>query len=129
MTRRDNAHVRPDHHIISNVDPPKVVHGTILVDKYIPPNANILAAGRIEWWNQRKIVIHLAANQIAEHCPNLRLIVERQTVEMCDNRHRPLDACHHRRRFRGSSENYFYTVLIPHILIFAGLQLSVPFDP
>jgi hypothetical protein len=39
MARRDDAHVRSDHHIVLDVEAAKVVEGAILIDEDIAPDA------------------------------------------------------------------------------------------
>lgn len=55
MARCHDTHVRPDHHIIGNVDPARIVHGAILLYEYIAPDADILAAGTVKRRDQRKL--------------------------------------------------------------------------
>jgi hypothetical protein len=39
MARRDDAHVRPDHHIVRDVEPAKVIESAVLVYEDIMPDA------------------------------------------------------------------------------------------
>jgi hypothetical protein len=41
MARRDDTHVRPDHHIVGNVEPAKVVERAILIYEDIAPESDI----------------------------------------------------------------------------------------
>src|SRR5579859_2896399 len=52
MARRDDADVRPDHHIVGNVESAKVVESAILIDEDIAPDTDIDPAGCVERWYQ-----------------------------------------------------------------------------
>jgi hypothetical protein len=41
MARRDDAHVRPDHHIVGNIEAAKVIESAILIDENIAPDTDI----------------------------------------------------------------------------------------
>src|SRR5947209_7018744 len=102
MAGCDDADVRPDHHIVGNVESAEVIESTILIYEYIAADADIDAAGRIEWRYQKEAVVDLLADEIAEQGPDFVSVVEGQTVESRGNRHRPLDVRQHGRRFRRS---------------------------
>jgi hypothetical protein len=48
MARREDAHVRPDHHIVCNVEPSKVIESAVLIYEDIMPNADFVPAGGIK---------------------------------------------------------------------------------
>lgn len=50
MTRRDDAYVSSNHHIVRDVA--KVIESAVLIDEDIMPHAHFVAAGSIEWWDQ-----------------------------------------------------------------------------
>ena len=117
MTRRDDTHVRPDHHIISDIESAKIIESAILIYEDIAPDSNIESTDRVEGWNQQEAVVHLLADEIAEHGPDFIRVVIRQTVEPRSDRHRSLDVCRHGRRFRRSPVNYPGAIFSRHSLL------------
>ena len=81
MARGDDAHIRPDHHIIGDVEAAKVIERAVLIDEDIAPDADFVAAGGIEWRNQQKAFVDLLADELAEQRPDFVGIVVRQSVE------------------------------------------------
>ena len=94
---RDNADVRPDHHIVCDVEAAKVIESAILIDEDIMPDADFVPAGSIKWWNQQEAVVNLFTDKFAEQGPNFVRIVERQTINGGGDRHRSFDVCQHGR--------------------------------
>ena len=41
--------VTPDHHIVGNIEPAKVIKGAVLIDENIAPDTDIGPAGCVEW--------------------------------------------------------------------------------
>ena len=91
------THVRPDHHIVSDVEAAKVIESAVLIDKDILPNANFVSASRIKRRNQQKALVDLFPDQFAEQGPHFLRIIECQTVQSGGDRHRSLDVCQHGR--------------------------------
>src|SRR6185312_13449223 len=114
MARRDDAHVRSDHHIVGNVESAKVIEGAVLIYEDVAPDTDIEAAGGVEGWYQHKAVIHLLADEIAEQGPNFIRIVEGQAVESGGDCHRSFDVYQHGRGFRRSPGNYPRAIIIRH---------------
>src|SRR5258708_4628387 len=52
MARRDDAHVRPDHHMVRDVESPKVIESAVLIYEDIMPDADFVPAGSVEWRDQ-----------------------------------------------------------------------------
>src|ERR1700694_3315106 len=52
MASRDDAHVRPDHHIVGNVEPAKIIKSAVLIYENIAPATDVAPAGCVEWWDQ-----------------------------------------------------------------------------
>ena len=52
MARRDEAHVRPDHHIVCDVEAAKVIKRAVLIDEDIVPDADFVPTGSIKWRDQ-----------------------------------------------------------------------------
>lgn len=48
MARCDDAHVRPDHHIVCDVEAAKVIESAVLIDEDITPDADFVATGGIK---------------------------------------------------------------------------------
>jgi hypothetical protein len=48
MARRDDAHVRPDHDIVRDVEPIKVIESAVLIDENITPDTDFVPTGCIE---------------------------------------------------------------------------------
>jgi hypothetical protein len=48
MARRDDAHVRPDHHIVCDVEAAKVIESAVLIYEDIMPDADFGPAGSIK---------------------------------------------------------------------------------
>jgi hypothetical protein len=91
MAGRDDAHVRPDHHIVGNVEPAKVRESAVPIYEDITPDTDINLAGCVERWYQHNAVAALLADEIAEQGPDFIRIVECQPVESGGDRHRPFD--------------------------------------
>ena len=123
MTRRDQAHVRPDHHIVRDVEAAEVIERAVLIDEDIAPDADFVPAGGIERRDQQKAFVDLFADELAEQGPNFVSIVERQTVQRGGDRHRPFDVCQHGRGFRRPPVNDPGAVF--RHSMFPGLQLRV----
>lgn len=66
MARRDDVHVWPDHHVIPNIDPRKVIDRAVLIYEYPSTDMNFLAAGRVEGRNEAEMLIDVSAGQLAE---------------------------------------------------------------
>ena len=66
MARRDEVHVRSDHHVIGNAKPAEIIESAVLIDEDIAPDAGIKTPGCIKGWYQYKLVVHLFADEIAE---------------------------------------------------------------
>jgi hypothetical protein len=52
MARRDDAHVRPDHHIVGNVETAKIIKSAVLIYENIAPDTDVDPTGCVEWWDQ-----------------------------------------------------------------------------
>jgi hypothetical protein len=52
MARRDDAQVRPDHHIVSDVESAKVIEGSVLIYEDIMPDTDFVPADSLEWRDQ-----------------------------------------------------------------------------
>src|ERR1700676_3879719 len=52
MAGRDDAHVRPDHHILGNVEPAKIIKSAVLIYENIAPDTDVAPAGCVDWWDQ-----------------------------------------------------------------------------
>ena len=126
MARRDQAHIRPDHHIVCDVEPAEVVERAVLIDEDITPDADFVAAGGIERRDQQKAVVDFFADEFAEQGADFVRIVEGQTIESGGDRHRPFDVRQHGRRFRRSAVDYSGAGLVRHSLFSLG-SLSVRF--
>jgi hypothetical protein len=59
MARRDDAHVRPDHHIVCDVETAKVIECAVLIDEDIAPDAEA------EWTESTVLRPSLAATSPA----------------------------------------------------------------
>ena len=81
MARRDDAHIRPDHHIVANVESAKVIESAVLIYEDIAPDADFVSTGSKKWRDQQKALVHLFTDQFAEQGPNFVRIVERQAVQ------------------------------------------------
>jgi hypothetical protein len=58
MARRDDAHVRPDHHIVCDVEAAKVIESAVLIYEDITPDADFGPAGSIKRRDQYLGVWH-----------------------------------------------------------------------
>jgi hypothetical protein len=76
MTRRDDAHVRPNHHIVRDVQPAKVIESTVLIYEDIMSDADFVPTGSIEWRDQQKALVYLFTDEFAEQGPNFVRIGE-----------------------------------------------------
>jgi hypothetical protein len=47
MARRDDAHARPDHHIVRDVEAAKVIESAVQIYEDIMPDANFVPTGSI----------------------------------------------------------------------------------
>ncbi len=74
MAARDDAHIRPDHHVVGNVESAKVIESAVLIYEDITPDANFVPVGGIERGNQQEALIHLLADELAEQGPNFARI-------------------------------------------------------
>ena len=81
MARRDDAHVRTDHHIVCDVEPAKVIEGAVLIDEDIMPDADLVPTGSVKRRDQQKTLVYLFTDKFAEQGPNFVRIVERQAVQ------------------------------------------------
>jgi hypothetical protein len=114
MDRRDDAHVRPDHHIVGNVEAAQIIKSAVQIYENIAPDADVGPTCRVEWRDQQKAVVQLLADEIAEQGPHFVRIAKRQTVQNgCDGR-RSFDVCQHGRRFRRSAGNYPGAIVFRH---------------
>jgi hypothetical protein len=52
MARRDDADVRPNHHIVRDFEPAKVIESAVLIYEDIMPDADFVSAGSIDWRDQ-----------------------------------------------------------------------------
>jgi hypothetical protein len=52
MARCDNAHVRPDHHIVRDVEPAKVIESAVLIYEDIMPDTDFAPTDRIKGRDQ-----------------------------------------------------------------------------
>src|SRR5260370_19032729 len=50
MARRDDAHVRPDHHIVGNVEPAKIIKSAVLIYENIAPDTDVDPTGCVASW-------------------------------------------------------------------------------
>ncbi|HEY9228104.1 MAG TPA: hypothetical protein VIP11_15715 [Gemmatimonadaceae bacterium] len=116
MTRRDDADIRSDHHVVGDCESSKIIKRAILIYEDIAPNFDVDSTGRVEWWDQYEAGIYLRANEIAEQRPDFVRIIERQAVERGRDSHGSFDICHHGRRLRRSSRNYLGVSVICHSL-------------
>jgi hypothetical protein len=48
MNGRDDAYVRPDHHIATNIESADVIKGAVLIDENVTTDADIDRAGGVE---------------------------------------------------------------------------------
>ena len=94
MARRDDGRVRPDHHIVCDVEAAKVIESAVLVYEDIMPK-HFVPAGSKKWRNQQKALVYLFPDKFAEQGPNLVRIVEGQTVKFGGDLHRSFDVCQH----------------------------------
>ena len=46
MAGRDDADVRPDHHIVRDIEVAQVIKSTVLVDEDVTPDTDFVAVGR-----------------------------------------------------------------------------------
>ena len=97
MARRDDADVRPDHHIVCDVEAAKVIKGAVLIDKDMTSDADLVPAGSIKWRDKQEALVYLLTDELAEQGPNFVRIVERQTVKSGGDRHRSFDVRQHGR--------------------------------
>jgi hypothetical protein len=49
MARGDDADIRPNHHIVRDVEAAKVIESTVLIDEDLTPDADLVPAGSIKW--------------------------------------------------------------------------------
>jgi pimeloyl-ACP methyl ester carboxylesterase len=52
MASRDDAHVRPDHHIVCDVEAAKVIESAVLIYEDIMPHPDFVPTGSIKWRDQ-----------------------------------------------------------------------------
>src|ERR1700677_918543 len=52
VDRRNDTHVRPDHHVIANADLGKVIQSAVLIDEDAMPDADRETIGRVERRNE-----------------------------------------------------------------------------
>ncbi len=52
LSRSGDAHVRPDHHIVVNIELAKVIKSVVLIDENFAPDTDIASVGGVEWGNQ-----------------------------------------------------------------------------
>src|SRR6201999_1142468 len=52
VARRDDAHVRPNHHIVRDIEAAKVVESAVLIYEDITPDADFVSSGRVKRRNQ-----------------------------------------------------------------------------
>ena len=97
MAGRDDADVRPNHHIVCDVEAAKVIKSTVLIDEDMTPDADLVPAGRIKWRDKQEALVDLFTDELAEQGPNFVRIVERQTVKSGGDRHRSFDVRQHGR--------------------------------
>lgn len=57
MARREDAHVRPDHNVVSDVQSAKVIKCAVLVYENISTDADFGPAGSIKWWDQQESLV------------------------------------------------------------------------
>jgi hypothetical protein len=105
MARRDDAHIRPDHHIVCDLAASKVIESAVLIYEDIMPNADFVPTSSINQqykmegsvFDQYKALVYLFTDKFAEQGPDFVRIVERQTVKSGGDRHRSFDVCQHGR--------------------------------
>ena len=54
MARGDETDVRPDHHIVRDVEAAKVIESTVLIDEDLTPDADLVPTGSIKWRDNTK---------------------------------------------------------------------------
>src|SRR5580698_10445709 len=57
VSRRDDAHVRTDHHIVCDVEPAKVIEGAVLIDEDVMTDADLVATGSVKRRDQQKTLV------------------------------------------------------------------------
>ena len=97
MARRDEAHIRPDQNIVSDVESAKVIEGAVLIDEDVAPDAYLVPTGSKKRRDQQKALVYLLPGKLAEQRPNFIRIVERQAVHSCGDRRCSFYVCHHGR--------------------------------
>ena len=97
MARRNEADVRPDHHVVCDVEAAKVIESAVLIDEDMTPDADLVATGSIKWRDKQKALVYLFTDELAEQGPNFVRIVKRQTVKSGGDRHRSFDVRQHGR--------------------------------
>jgi hypothetical protein len=95
MARRDDAHVRPDHHIVRDVEPAKVIESAVLIYEDIMPDADFVPPAYRTAGSVESSRLPFFTDEFAEQDPNFVRIIERQTVECGGDRHRSFDVCQH----------------------------------
>jgi hypothetical protein len=96
MARRDDAHVRPDHHIVRDVEAVKVIESAVLIYGDIMPT-RISSPPAVKMEGSVKSSRLPFTDKFAEQGPNFVRIVERQSVKCGGDRHRSFDVCQHGR--------------------------------
>jgi hypothetical protein len=75
MARCDDAHVRPDHHIVRDIETAEVIEGAVLIDEDIASDTDFGPTRGIKWRDQQKALVDLFADQLAEQGTNFVSIV------------------------------------------------------
>ncbi|XXY39233.1 hypothetical protein WMF04_01190 [Sorangium sp. So ce260] len=76
MIRRNEVHLRSEHHIISDIDSPDVHQMATLVDEDVLTNADVDALVRVEGRDEREARGDRPARQLAEFSPDFVGILE-----------------------------------------------------
>jgi len=56
VARGDDVHVRPDHHVVADVEAAKVIESAVLIDEDIAPNTGVGSAGCVDGGISTKLV-------------------------------------------------------------------------
>ncbi len=114
MTRRDEAHVRPNHHIVPNVEAAKIIESAVLIDEDIPPHTDLFPTRSKKGGISRKLssaflpISSLNKARTSSASSNVKrfslavIAVARLTL------------CHHRRRLRRPPVNDRGAIVVRH---------------
>jgi hypothetical protein len=102
MARADQLHVRPDHHVVTDVDDAQVHRGAAVIHEHVAAEAQVPPAVRVEGRKHAHRRVELAARELAEQRAHGVEVTGRQRVQPAEDLPCALDVGVHRARCRRS---------------------------